>query len=78
MHLFLTCIRKKIAGDRNLRILCADLRTLEVLLACISPAKSNHDESISTLEFAAGLLRRLSHTCIYVYIHTFDRRFGST
>eukprot|EP00434_Breviolum_minutum_P033111 symbB.v1.2.029296.t1/scaffold3192.1/size63200/1 len=24
-----------------------------VLLACISPAKSNHDESISTLEFAA-------------------------
>ena len=28
-----------------------------MLLACVSPAKTNHDESISTLEFAVRVLR---------------------
>ena len=30
-----------------------------MLLACVSPAKTNHDESISTLEFAVPALRIL-------------------
>ena len=46
-----------------------------VLLACISPADENHDETINTLRFAskASLVSTASmyimYVCMYVYIH---------
>jgi hypothetical protein len=44
-------ILKTMTGDWGI----PEIRTseTEVLLACVSPARSNFDESVSTLEFAA-------------------------
>jgi len=45
-------ILKTMTGDWGIPEIQNDLET-EVLLACVSPARSNFDESVSTLEFAA-------------------------